>query len=60
MAMVEKGFGISILPELLLRGQQFNIQLNQYLQRQKGFWTMFKVIRNCSNSTLKKIFHSTP
>lgn len=36
MAMVEKGLGIGILPELVLRGQQFNIRLIEHKEQYRS------------------------
>lgn len=58
MAMVEKGLGISILPELVLRGQQRNlrlIELDKPCFRSLGI--VVSAIRNVSPATEKFLYY---
>ncbi|KEO82330.1 LysR family transcriptional regulator [Tumebacillus flagellatus] len=54
MAMVEKGLGISILPELVLRGQRFNIRLVELTGHYRSLGIVVRSMAQVSPAT--KIF----
>ncbi|MCM2532926.1 LysR family transcriptional regulator substrate-binding protein [Neobacillus pocheonensis] len=51
MAMVEKGLGIGILPELVLRGQQFNIRLIEHKEQYRSLGIVVNSIKQVSPAT---------